>query len=300
MASSKKYRAKGDHYQCLFVADDEGAGQLVGDTRTPPSAQSIWKGNMYAERELWNWHQNYFDKDDCDIQYLHLVDAFKVIGLSTECEEEGGHNNDWSLGHYDEFRVDPDSGHYGGILPIIKQAYQVGATTYKSTGGYYKFIVNQHDGLLAAVDISSPRNAVKSHWKSIGGNSNVKNLQWYLAHNVINDETSRIVPRALCNKLIPKLYLWPGTLFDKKKDPTEFQALIGSPIGGTIAIMLAQHKEELGNKEIYEVTVVTDDWSSSKKTRVQEMHMFFHIRDMPEDSGDNKPTDDEAKRGSFG
>jgi hypothetical protein len=64
--------------------------------------------------------------------------------------------------------------------------------------------------------------------------------------------------------------------------------------------MLAQHKEELGNKEIYEVTVVTDDWSSSKKTRVQEMHMFFHIRDMPEDSGDNKPTDDGAKRGSFG
>lgn len=44
----EKYRAKGDHYQCLFVADDEGAGQLVGDTRTPPSAQSIWKGNMYG------------------------------------------------------------------------------------------------------------------------------------------------------------------------------------------------------------------------------------------------------------
>ena len=58
--------------------------------------------------------------------------------------------------------------------------------------------------------------------------------------------------------------------------------------------MLAQHKEELGNKEIYEVNVVTDDWSSSKN-RVQEMHMFFHIRDVPEDSGDNKPTNDGAK-----
>ena len=45
----KKYRAKGDHYQCLFVADDEGAGRLVEDTRTPPSAQSIWKGNMYGK-----------------------------------------------------------------------------------------------------------------------------------------------------------------------------------------------------------------------------------------------------------
>ena len=86
---------------------------------------------LAAERELWNWHQNYFDEDDCDIQYLHLVDAFKAIGLSTECEEEGGHNNGWSLGHYDEFREDPDGGPHGGMLPIIKQTYQVGATTYK-------------------------------------------------------------------------------------------------------------------------------------------------------------------------
>ena len=63
--------------------------------------------------------------------------------------------------------------------------------------------------------------------KWVEGNPNVKNLQWYLAHNVINDETSEIVPRALRNKLVPKLSLWPGTLFDKKKDPSEFQALIG-------------------------------------------------------------------------
>lgn len=63
--------------------------------------------------------------------------------------------------------------------------------------------------------------------KWVEGNPNVKNLQWYMAHNVINDETSEIVPRALRNKLVSKLSVWPGTLFDKKKDPVEFQALIG-------------------------------------------------------------------------
>lgn len=41
-----KYRKKGAHYQCLFVADDEDAGRLVEDTRVPPSAQSVWKGDM--------------------------------------------------------------------------------------------------------------------------------------------------------------------------------------------------------------------------------------------------------------
>ncbi|KAJ4342391.1 hypothetical protein N0V87_001009 [Didymella glomerata] len=313
-----KHQKKGDHYQCLFAADDEAAGRLVEDTRTPPSAQSVWKGNMYAEREIWNWHQNYFDEDNCNAEDLHLKDAFEAIGLSTECLEEDGHNQGWSLGHYDEFREDPDAGPYGGMLDIIKQTYQVGPKTYKSTGGYYSFVVNQHDGLIAALDISSPRNAVKTHWKSIDGtaspedlpelqygsdlmwgkwvegNLNVKNLQWYVAHNVINDETSQIVPRALRNKLVPKLSVWPGTLFDKKEDPVEFQALIGSPIGGTIAIMLSQHKAELGNKEIYEVNVVTDEWSQ-KPNRKTEMHMFFHIRDVPKDEGDDKPVENGAE-----
>lgn len=62
--------------------------------------------------------------------------------------------------------------------------------------------------------------------KWVEGNPNVKNLQWYIAHNVVNDETSPIVTRALRKKL-SKLSLWPGTVFDKKKDVVEFQALIG-------------------------------------------------------------------------
>lgn len=60
--------------------------------------------------------------------------------------------------------------------------------------------------------------------------------------------------------------------------------------------MLAQHKAELGNKEIYQVNIVTDAWSSSKPNLRTEMHMFFHIRDVPEDKGgDDKPADDGAE-----
>jgi hypothetical protein len=86
---------------------------------------------LAAEREIWNWHQNYFDEDNCNAEDLHLKDAFEAIGLSTECLEEHGHNQGWSLGHYDEFREDPDAGPFGGMLDIIKQTYQVGPRTYK-------------------------------------------------------------------------------------------------------------------------------------------------------------------------
>jgi hypothetical protein len=124
----------------------------------------------------------------------------------------------------------------------------------RSTGGYYTFVVNQADGAIIALDISSPQNAVKAHWKSIlnGGkakdedlpvlrymsdlvwgkwvedNANIKNLRIYAVHNVLNDETTAIVSRAMHNKLVSNLSAWPGTVFDKEKDLMEFQALIGN------------------------------------------------------------------------
>lgn len=86
---------------------------------------------LEAERELWNWHQNWFDDDNCNADELHLRDAFDAIEVNGECVDEDGHNQGWSLGHYDEYRQDPDAGPYGNMLEVIKQTYQVGPKTYK-------------------------------------------------------------------------------------------------------------------------------------------------------------------------
>ncbi|KAJ4991273.1 hypothetical protein SVAN01_03171 [Stagonosporopsis vannaccii] len=309
-----KYREKGNHYQCLFEADDEAAGRLVEDTRVPPSCQSIWKGSMYG---------NYFDEDNCDFEALHLKDAFDALKLNAYClesEVNTGHNVGWSLGHYDETRVDEsDPNGFSGMLPPVKQTYTVDGQTYKSTGGYYSFVVNQVDGVIVALDINSPRNAAQEHWKPISGtiapeelpklqygsdlmwgkwvegNTDVKNLRFYVVNNIINDETSALVSRAMRNKLVRNLAVWPGTTFEKDMDAVEFQALIGSPIGGTIAIMLAQHKAELGNKEVYQINVVSDSYST-KPHQVTELHMFFHIRDVPP----SKPNEGEQEESLVG
>lgn len=134
----------------------------------------------------------------------------------------------------------------------------------QSTGGYYTFVVNQADGAIMALDTFSPQNAVNSHWKSIlnGGkakdeglpvlrymsdlvwgkwvedNAKVKNLRVYAVHNVLNDETTAIVSRAMRNKLVPSLSAWPGTVFDKEKDPMELQALIGKLYSYYISLTL--------------------------------------------------------------
>lgn len=116
------------------------------------------------------------------------------------------------------------------------------------------FVVNQVEGAVVVMDIYSPRNAVKEHWKSIGGtatpddlpklqygsdlmwgkwvegNADVKNLRFYVAHDIVNDETSALVSRAMRNKLGANLAVWPGTTFEKDKDAVEFQALIGNSL----------------------------------------------------------------------
>src|SRR5690242_2531317 len=103
------------------------------------------------------------------------------------------------------------------------------------------FVVNQVDGLIMAQDINSPRNAVQEHWISIGGtatpdelpklqyasdlmwgkwvegNADVKNIRYYVVHNVLNDETSALVSRAMRNKRGGNLAVWPGTTFEKDK-----------------------------------------------------------------------------------
>lgn len=84
-----------------------------------------------AECYIWNWHENYFDEDNCNFEYLHLKDAFEALKLNAYCEDAGGHNVGWALGHYDEGRVDEnDPSGFGQMLPPIKQTYVVDGKAY--------------------------------------------------------------------------------------------------------------------------------------------------------------------------
>jgi hypothetical protein len=44
-----RLKAKGAWYGCLLDMTDEKAGKALGDTRTPPSAESVWQGSLWRK-----------------------------------------------------------------------------------------------------------------------------------------------------------------------------------------------------------------------------------------------------------
>lgn len=113
-------------------------------------------------------------------------------------------------------------------------------------------------------------------------NPSVRNLRIYGAYNVVNDETASLAARALISNGHETLEPWPGVSFDRSSP--EGQALIGSPLGATAAHLLLGHKAELGVKWIKRVEVFTNDKRMDGIVpKHKEMHLFFHVEDVPED-----------------
>ncbi|KAH9865863.1 hypothetical protein J1614_009450 [Plenodomus biglobosus] len=306
-AQWKQYVDKGQHLICLMEATDEGAGYLIEDTRTPPSAASLWTGELDDELEEWFWHDHDWDQDwECDWRRIGLKNAFEGQGLNADpaFDDDGdpqdGHNECISITHFDENDVEDVHAPWPQMKPVKDQHYKVRGKEYTATGGYYQFSMNRIDGAIVAKNINSPAAAVIDgrtwgrkakpgelpelrflsdiywgYW--VRENPNIKNIRVYGAYMVINEPTVLLTSRAFKNVNVNTLTVWPGTSFSAKSE--EGKALIGSPIGATIAHMLISHKAGLGIKHITKVTVVTKEYVHSPLT----MHLFFTIEDVPAD-----------------
>ncbi|KAJ4308566.1 hypothetical protein N0V94_009305 [Neodidymelliopsis sp. IMI 364377] len=303
-AAWKTYVDKGNHFHCLMRATPEGAQKLT-EGSTP--VESPWTGTLSTELKTWGWHEGEVETDfDCDFERLYFKEMFTGLDLDAKpsLDEEDkpapGHNTCFKLQHFDKSLKNPK----GEELDVLQQPYVVDGITRYATGAYYNFGINS-GGAIIGMDLVSPRYAVTErhnwnreaapnelpalrymsdiffgYWRRI--TSNPKNLRYYIATHVVNDDTVKLVARALKNNKMDDLSEWPGVTFEMDSD--EWAALVGSPIGASIAALLFQHKAELGLKYVPKVTVVYD--SNPEKTRDRKrfrpwLHMVFHIEDVP-------------------
>jgi hypothetical protein len=127
------------------------------------------------------------------------------------------------------------------------------------------------------------------------GNNNPENLRYYLVCQVQNAETTPLIARILKNANLDKVPRWPGyvvhmsdeagdALLGKQLSPRKTCNVLlarltypGSPLGGTLAFLLAQHKKELGIKHVTDVTIFRDN-----DLRIEEpmMYLLYTIKDV--------------------
>lgn len=149
----KQYLAKGEHLNCLMHATDKGAGFLINDKRTQPSAASKWSGDMRGMKqdksvqtwlilspedlERWNWQYNDWDEgSQCDFEAYGLKKAFTGLGLNAkpayddDGEPADGHNECFSVTHYSVHDyVDPNA-EFPQMKPTKDQKYMVDKKQY--------------------------------------------------------------------------------------------------------------------------------------------------------------------------
>jgi hypothetical protein len=89
-----------------------------------------------------------------------------ALGLSTKPRTQGGDNECFNIQHFEEGGLDED-GDEIAMVPIEDQIYRVDGQSYKSTGGFVRFGVNQRGGSKylrssAAIQALSTSNEARS------------------------------------------------------------------------------------------------------------------------------------------
>ncbi|KAH9863563.1 hypothetical protein J1614_009495, partial [Plenodomus biglobosus] len=299
----EKYARKGGFLRCLLDGTDAAAGTAwdpIG--RTPASASSPWRGTLENELRTWYWKTSMYDQEDhCYFGSPSDIGvALEGLGLSIHSRAHGGHNVCYEVEHFEEDKQDDE----GDEVPPEDQHYIVAEREYRATGAFYRFGVNPVGGAIIAKNLESPTFSAEYLWEHtpsldelpalrhgsdimlahwLRDNPNPQNLQYYIASNIVNENTIPL----LCSILKSKGHQndppsWPGVQLDKGE--LEFDMLLGSPIGATLAFMLVQHKAELGVKHVTNIVIFGTKLGSDSFVLV---HMVFKVGNVenPHDVG---------------
>src|SRR5690242_17744057 len=112
---------------CGLHGNDEMAGELMGDMRTPPSAASLWAGDLKEELARWKWSEVDPSTYSCKMDdHWKIPVAMRALRLSGRPQSEDGDNVCHRVEHWD-----PKAMKDGQRIPAINQWYRVDGTEYQ-------------------------------------------------------------------------------------------------------------------------------------------------------------------------
>ncbi|KAG9186291.1 hypothetical protein G6011_02847 [Alternaria panax] len=312
-ATWNKYSKKGRALNCLLDMTDEQAGKQWPDPlgRVPTSASSEWKGTLEGKSptlttpEVYpyrGWFESEYDQDvSCNFGdntpniKNRIGVALTDLGLSATPIKDGGKNIGFSIEHNDDQLQDED----GDEVPIDEQFYYVDNEEYMNTGAYFRFTFNPEQGVIFGQNFLNPKVAAEDNGLELTKeelpklsiasdilaaywlrNPNPRNLKYWFGQDITNEETVPIIIKILvAHGYTEGIPVWPGLQLDVPSD--EALALLGLPIGSTVAFFLIQHKQELELKHVSSITIFRD--LNARPDLDAEAQLLFRIDDVPED-----------------
>ncbi|RMZ69880.1 WD domain-containing [Pyrenophora seminiperda CCB06] len=290
---------KGNRLTCRLEANDEAAGRLWQDTRNPPSAHSEWAdATLQNELVQWAWDRGDYDAENCDFSddvsedFTNKIGTtMQALGVSAKPRELNGDIECFNIQHFDDHVSDSEGSPEPGI-----QYYVVEGREYQCTGAHVRFGINHRGGMIIGIDFKSPRYAARLEWGHepyedelprvkrvsdimtaywLRDNPTPRNLKYYIASNVLNKQTVLLLSKILVDRGHSLVPYWPGLTVGMWEDAGE--ALLGSPIGTTLAFLLAQHKAELGIKHVTDITIFRENYPPETSPAI---HILFRIEDV--------------------
>ncbi|CAE7185341.1 hypothetical protein PTNB85_07087 [Pyrenophora teres f. teres] len=107
-----------------------------------------------------------------------------------------------------------------------------------------------------------------------------RGLKYILRESIENEDTLAIVERITNDLAAGEDLYWPGLVLDANSE--QAMALLGTPNGGGVAWMLAQHRQQLGHK-VVEKVVLFYHLSKVAKQKQEALNLLFCLRDVNAD-----------------
>ncbi|KAH7085991.1 hypothetical protein BKA63DRAFT_400468 [Paraphoma chrysanthemicola] len=270
---------------------------------------SHWDGELRVEMEAWGYKDVDEDPEDldfdCQFDLWGFEAALTSLGIEPKSAGEGGPNECYRVTHMNGPAVIRGPGNR--MPEPVDQRYRVGESELRATGGDFKMGLNAPSGVIYFLDVKSPATEARRLWSRAPAlnelpairylsditwalwnrhmnkqHGNRANVRYIFAMNVANDDTETIIENVFARYKLEDgtkgpdtaLKLWPGTKF--KTTTVWGAALLGSVNGAAAAHFLIQHKSQIGNKWISEVTI----WENENEMMAGSQ-LLFKVEDVP-------------------
>lgn len=220
-------------------ASDADAGAVYSPKRD--TARSPFRSVDDLVR--WGWHP--FPPEQIDPSFHDFYNTWG-IGHALAGLGVSEYSDIYNTGKHRIVSIDHEE--YGPLAKHVnEQSYEVDGKIYRATGASYSFSIDVKDGVIMGLNRLSPRYAstdceppVPSDqlpalqqfsdvawlgWDTMTEGDEVTGLRYFLAAGIVNDDTKKVIHRALDEKGW-KLSPWPGHTFERNWPETK--ALIGT------------------------------------------------------------------------